>query len=123
MVKRRISVLGATGSIGTSTLDLLDRAGGAERFEVVALTGARNIAGLAKAARRLHAKVAVTADPTRLSDLRDALAGSDVRAEAGPEALLDVAAEPADWTMSAIVGAAGLAPTMQAGPSGSRSWP
>lgn len=118
MVKRRISVLGATGSIGTSTLDLLDREGRTERFEVVALTGARNIAGLAQAARRLRAKVAVTADPARLGDLRDALAGSDVRAEAGPEALLDAAAEPADWTMSAIVGAAGLAPTMRAAANG-----
>ena len=114
MVKRRVSVLGATGSIGGNTLDLLDRAGGADTFDVVALTGSSNIARLAEAAKRLRVKVAVTADPSRLQDLRDALAGSDVRAEAGPEALLDAAAEPADWTMSAIVGAAGLAPTMRA---------
>ncbi|SOH93599.1 1-deoxy-D-xylulose 5-phosphate reductoisomerase [Monaibacterium marinum] len=118
MVKRRITVLGATGSIGTSTLDLLDRAGGAEAFDVVALTGSRNIAGLASAAKRLRAEVAVTADPTRLADLQDALAGSGVSAAAGPQALLDAAAEPADWTMSAIVGSAGLAPTLRAAQRG-----
>lgn len=118
MVKRRITVLGATGSIGTSTLDLLDRAGGAEAFDVVALTGSSNISGLATAAKRLRAEVAVTADPSRLAELQDALAGSGVRAAAGPQALIDAAAEPADWTMSAIVGAAGLAPTLRAAQRG-----
>lgn len=118
MVKRRITVLGATGSIGTSTLDLLDRAGGAEAFDVVALTGSSNISGLATAAKRLRAEVAVTADSSRLAELQDALAGSGVRAAAGPQALIDAAAEPADWTMSAIVGAAGLAPTLRAAQRG-----
>ena len=117
-MRRRISVLGATGSIGRQTLDLIERAGGAEAFEVVALTGASNIKGLAEAARRLRARIAVTADPALLDDLRTALAGSGVEAAAGPQALRDAAAEPADWTMSAIVGAAGLAPTLAAAARG-----
>ncbi|WP_316013022.1 1-deoxy-D-xylulose-5-phosphate reductoisomerase [Roseobacter sp. HKCCA0434] len=111
---RRISVLGATGSIGASTLDLIDRAGGAEAFDVVALTGANNIEELAQHARRLNARIAVTADESRLDDLRAALDGSGVEAAAGVAALEDAAREPADWTMSAIVGAAGLRPSFAA---------
>ena len=117
MVKR-ISVLGATGSIGAQTLDLIDRAGGAEAFDVVALTGHSNIAALADAAMRLRADIAVTADPAGLEDLRAALAGSDVQAAAGPQAICEAAARPVDWTMSAIVGAAGLAPTLEAAKHG-----
>lgn len=111
---RSVSVFGATGSIGESTFDLLMRAGGPDTFRSVALTGARNIARLAEMARALRAEVAVTADPTLLQDLRDALAGSGVQAAAGPQAILDAADRPADWVMSAIVGAAGLAPGMRA---------
>lgn len=111
---RSVSIFGATGSIGESTFDLLMRAGGPDTFRTVALTGARNIARLADMARALRAEVAVTADPTLLQDLRDALAGSGVQAAAGPQAILDAADRPADWVMSAIVGAAGLAPGMRA---------
>ena len=112
--RRRISVLGATGSIGVNTLDLLARQGGAGVYDVVALTGGRNVALLAQQARALQADVAVTAWPDCLDDLRAALAGSGVEAAAGPQALLEAADRPADWVMSAIVGAAGLAPGFRA---------
>ncbi|MGB7318898.1 MAG: 1-deoxy-D-xylulose-5-phosphate reductoisomerase [Planktotalea sp.] len=109
---RRVSIFGATGSIGQNTIDLIKRA--PDEYDVVALSGARNIAQLAKDARDLRANVAVTADPTLLPDLRAALAGSDIEAAAGPEALLEAASRPADWVMSAIVGSAGLAPGLKA---------
>lgn len=115
---RRVSIFGATGSVGANTVALIEAAGGAEAFEVVALSGAGNVALLAEQARRLCARVAVTADPSRWRELREALAGSGVEAAAGPEALVAAAAEPADWTMSAIVGAAGLAPTIAAAARG-----
>ncbi len=109
---RRISILGATGSIGQNTIDLIARE--PDSYDTVALTGGANIAQLARDARRLRAEVAVTAYPESLQDLRDALAGSGVAAAAGPAALIEAAARPADWVMSAIVGAAGLAPGMAA---------
>ncbi|MDF3413645.1 1-deoxy-D-xylulose-5-phosphate reductoisomerase [Sulfitobacter sp. M57] len=109
---RRVSVLGATGSIGQNTLDLIARA--PEAYEVVALTGAGNIAQLAKDAMALRAEIAVTAHDHLLDDLRAALAGSGVEAAAGEVAIVEAATRPADWTMSAIVGAAGLAPGMAA---------
>jgi len=109
---RRISVFGATGSIGQNTLDLIARDPGS--YDVVALTGGGNIAQLAEDARRLNAEVAVTAHEDRLEELRAALAGSGVEAAAGQGALLEAADRPADWTMSAIVGAAGLAPGFRA---------
>lgn len=108
---RKVSILGATGSIGQNTIDLIKRA--PEEYDVVALTGARNISQLAKDACDLNADVAVTADPSLLDDLRAALAGSGVAAAAGPNALNEAAARPADWVMSAIVGAAGLAPGLK----------
>lgn len=108
---RKVSILGATGSIGQNTIDLIKRA--PEEYDVVALTGARNIAQLAQDARDLRADVAVTADPALLDDLRAALSGSDIYAAAGPEALNEAASRPADWVMSAIVGAAGLAPGLK----------
>ena len=111
-MRRRVSIFGATGSIGQNTIDLIARDPGS--YEVVALTGAANIAQLAQDAVRLKAQVAVTACEDRLSDLRAALAGSGVEAAAGPAALLEAAARPADWIMSAIVGAAGLAPGIAA---------
>ncbi len=107
---RRVSVFGSTGSVGCTTVDLLMHQGGAGAYDVVALTGGRNVALLAAQARQLRADVAVTAHPDCLADLRAALAGSGVAAAAGPTALLEAAARPADWVMSAIVGAAGLAP-------------
>ncbi|WP_028957328.1 1-deoxy-D-xylulose-5-phosphate reductoisomerase [Sulfitobacter sp. 20_GPM-1509m] len=112
MTRRRISILGATGSIGQNTIDLIKRDLAA--YEVVALTGAGNITQLAADARALSAQVAVTADAHRLDDLRAALAGSGIEAAAGQAALSEAAARPADWVMSAIVGAAGLAPGMAA---------
>ena len=110
---RRVSVFGATGSIGVSTLDLLARAAPGS-IRVVALTGGRNVALLAEQARRFGAEVAVTAHADCLGALRAALSGSGVQAAAGPAALLEAAERPADWVMSAIVGAAGLAPGFRA---------
>ncbi len=109
---RRISIFGATGSIGQSTIDLIARA--PDDYDVVALTGGHNIAALAADARRLKANLAVTAHDERLGELRDALAGSGIAAAAGERALAEAGARPADWVMSAIVGAAGLAPGMAA---------
>lgn len=103
---RSVSVFGATGSIGESAFDLLSRG----HYRAVALTGGRNIARLAQMARTLRAEVAVTAFPELLDDLRTALAGSGTEAAAGPAALVEAARRPADWSLSAIVGAAGLAP-------------
>ena len=109
---RRVTILGATGSIGQNTLDLIRRAPGT--FRIVALTGGRNIAQLARDAAEFGAEMAVTADPARLDDLRSALAGTGIEAAAGESALIDAAQRPADWIMSAIVGAAGLAPGVAA---------
>ena len=109
---RRISILGATGSVGTSTLDLVERH--PDRFEVVALTASTNAIALADAARRTGAKLAVIVDEAKLSELRDALTGTDCRAATGHEALLEAAAGDADWVMAAIVGCAGLEPVMAA---------
>ncbi|MGY6632311.1 MAG: 1-deoxy-D-xylulose-5-phosphate reductoisomerase [Alkalilacustris sp.] len=111
---RRISIFGATGSIGENTLDLVMRQGGVEAFRVVALSGGRNIIRLAEQARSLRAEVAVTSEPALYGALKEALAGSGVDVAAGPEALLEAADRPSDWTMSAIVGAAGLAPGFRA---------
>ncbi|MGB8815422.1 MAG: 1-deoxy-D-xylulose-5-phosphate reductoisomerase [Paracoccaceae bacterium] len=111
---RRISVFGATGSIGQSTFDLLMRQGGPRVFHTVALTGGRNIALLAEMARALHAEIAVTAFDDCLAPLRDALAGTGIAVAAGAQAILEAADRPADWVMSAIVGAAGLAPGFHA---------
>ncbi|MEV8465588.1 1-deoxy-D-xylulose-5-phosphate reductoisomerase [Fluviibacterium sp. DFM31] len=109
---RRISIFGATGSIGCSTLDLIRRRRSA--FQVVALTGGQNIDKLAAQAREFQVELAVTADPARHNDLKAALAGSGIATAAGPEALIEAADRPADWIMSAIVGAAGLAPGLRA---------
>jgi 1-deoxy-D-xylulose-5-phosphate reductoisomerase len=112
-MRRRVSILGATGSVGCNTVALLEAQGGAETYDVVALTGSGNVALLAEQARRLKAWVAVTAEPARLPELKAALAGSGIKAAAGQEALVEAAAEPVDWAMSAIVGAAGLAPGLE----------
>jgi 1-deoxy-D-xylulose-5-phosphate reductoisomerase len=110
MIRRRVTVLGSTGSVGCSTLDLMDQAesAGTGAFEVEALTGGANIARLAEQVRRWKPKLAVTADPARLDALREALAGTGVEAAAGDQAVIEAAARPTDWTMAAIVGAAGL---------------
>lgn len=109
---RRISIFGATGSIGQNTLDLIAR--NTEAYDVVALTGGQNIEQLAQDAVRFGADVAVTADVDRFDDLKSALSGTGVEAAAGPDALLDAADRPADWVMSSIVGSAGLAPGLRA---------
>jgi 1-deoxy-D-xylulose-5-phosphate reductoisomerase len=109
---RRISIFGATGSVGMSTLDLIGRE--PEAYEVVALTANRDVDALAQAARAHHARIAVIGEESRYADLRDALAGSGIEAMAGPQALVDAASAGADWTMAAIVGCAGLAPTIAA---------
>ncbi len=111
---RRVTIFGATGSIGENTVDLLLRQGGREAYETVALTGGRNIARLAEQARTLGARLAVTCHEDAYADLKDALAGTGVEAAAGPAALVEAADRPADWIMSAIVGAAGLAPGFRA---------
>ena len=110
MIRRRVTVLGATGSVGCSTLDLMDQAetAGTGAFEVEALTGGANITRLAQQARRWKPKLAVTADPARLNELRAALAGTGIEAAAGDQAVIEAAARPADWIMAAIVGSAGL---------------
>ncbi|ATG43269.1 1-deoxy-D-xylulose 5-phosphate reductoisomerase Dxr [Phaeobacter piscinae] len=109
---RKISIFGATGSIGQNTIDLIRRAPG--DYDVVALTGGANIARLAQDAIALKADIAVTAYDDQLPALEAALAGSGVAAAAGQAALAEAAARPADWVMSAIVGAAGLAPGLEA---------
>ena len=109
---KRISVLGATGSIGQSTLDLVKR--DRENFDVLALSGGRNIAQLAQDAISTGAQVAVTAFDEEYPALKEALAGTTVQAAAGHNALLEAADQSADWVMSAIVGAAGLEPGLRA---------
>ncbi|MCY7271645.1 MAG: 1-deoxy-D-xylulose-5-phosphate reductoisomerase [Sphingomonas bacterium] len=111
-MKRRISILGATGSVGTSTLDLVERH--PDRFEVIALTAATNAAALADCARRTGAKLAVITDERKFDELRDLLAGSGCRAATGHDAMLEAAAGDAEWVMAAIVGCAGLEPVMAA---------
>ena len=111
-MKRRISILGATGSVGRSTLDLVERS--PDRFEVVALTAQSSVDALANAARRTGAKLAVIADPAHFDSLRDRLEGTNCRVVTGAEGLLEAAAGEAEWVMAAIVGCAGLRPTMAA---------
>ena len=109
---RTITILGATGSVGTSTLDLVERE--PDRFRVRALTAHRDVAKLAAAARRTHAELAVVADEACLPALREALAGTGIRTAGGDAAVVEAAASGADWTMGAIVGCAGLRPAMAA---------
>jgi 1-deoxy-D-xylulose-5-phosphate reductoisomerase len=111
-VRRRIAILGATGSIGKSTLDLVERS--PERFEVVAVTAATNVEALADIARRTGARLAVVADDARLRDLQELLIGTNCRAAAGEGALVEAAAGEADLVLAAIVGCAGLRPVMAA---------
>jgi 1-deoxy-D-xylulose-5-phosphate reductoisomerase len=112
MTARRISILGATGSIGTSTLDLVERE--PDRFHVAALTAQRDVAGLAQAARRTNAQLAVIGDAALYNELKEALAGAQTKVAAGPDAVIEAAMLETDWTMAAIVGFAGLRPTMAA---------
>ena len=112
MNRRRVSIFGATGSIGQNTIDLIARK--SDSYEVVALTGASNITQLAEDAIRLNAKIAVTAHDHLLTELRTALAGSNVEAAAGKAAVAEAASRPVEWVMSAIIGSAGLLPGLKA---------
>lgn len=110
--KKKISILGATGSVGVQTIDLVERA--PEKFECIALTAHKNVAKLAEQARSLRAKHAVVADETCYADLKAALSGTGTTVAAGAAAVAEAAAMESDWVMSAIVGAAGLPPTLTA---------
>jgi 1-deoxy-D-xylulose-5-phosphate reductoisomerase len=119
-MRRTISILGSTGSVGTSTLDLLAqaKAQGSAEFEIIALTAGANVDLLAEQALRWRPKLAVIAQPHLLNELRDRLRGSGVAAAAGQDAVVEAAGMGAEWVMSSIVGAAGLAPTLAAARSG-----
>jgi 1-deoxy-D-xylulose-5-phosphate reductoisomerase len=110
--QRRVTILGSTGSIGCNTAELL--AADPRAYPVEALVAQRNAAKLAEQARSLKAKFAVVADEAQYRALKDALAGTGIEVAAGAEAVVEAARRPADWVMAAIVGAAGLAPTLAA---------
>lgn len=111
MARKSITILGSTGSIGKSTVDIIRRE--PDKYRVIALTGNQNISLLAEQAKLLNAEIAVTADETKYAELKELLSGTAVRVAAGFQAVIDAAKEDADWTMSSIVGAAGLLPTME----------
>ena len=113
-------MLGATGSVGVSTLDLLDQAtrDGVAEVEVVALTAGRNVARLAEQALKWKPQLAVIQDESLLPELRSRLNGSNIQAAAGRDAIVEAAGMESDWVMAAIVGVAGLAPTLAAARTG-----
>lgn len=113
---RKVSVLGSTGSVGMSTLDLFEQAG--VEIEMVGLAAGRNVARLAEQALRWRPQLAVIQDESLLPELRERLKGSGIAAAGGAQAVIDVASADAQWVMSAIVGFAGLAPTLAAARSG-----
>ena len=117
MAPRSVVILGSTGSVGVSTLDLLGRVDA--EIDVLALTGGRNAARLADQALHWRPNRAVIRDESLLAELRERLNGSGVEAAAGDAAIIEAAGQGADWVMSAIVGAAGLAPTLAAARAGS----
>ncbi len=109
---RTVTILGCTGSVGTQTIDLL--LAQPDRYRVKALVAGSKVELLAQQARTLQAERAVVADASCYAALKEALSGSGIEVAAGPDAVVDAAAMPADWTMAAITGAAGLAPTLAA---------
>src|ERR1700722_13086490 len=115
-VPRIVTLLGATGSIGSSTVDLLRQE--AARYQVEAVTAHRNAAALAKLARELGARFAAVADPDAYGELKAELSGSGIEAAAGPDAVVEAAERPADWVMAAITGATSLKPTLAAAERG-----
>ena len=117
---RRVTVLGSTGSVGVSTLSLLDHAvqGGEAQVEIVALTGGRNVELLAQQAERWRPQQVVIADESLYGALKTRMQGSGLAISAGPKAVCEAAALASDWVMSAIVGSAGLAPTLAAARTG-----
>ena len=110
--RKRVTILGATGSVGRSTIDLIVR--NPHLYTVEALTAYTNVDELIAAARQVKPQLAVIGDPEKYTALRDGLSGTGIEAAAGPQAVTEAAARPADWIMAAIVGAAGLAPTLTA---------
>jgi 1-deoxy-D-xylulose-5-phosphate reductoisomerase len=113
---RSVTLLGATGSIGSSTIDLLRR--DPAHYRVEAVTAHREAKSLARLARELNARFAAIADPAAYGELKAELSGSGVEAAAGAEAVVEAARRPADWVMAAITGAASLAPTLAAAERG-----
>jgi 1-deoxy-D-xylulose-5-phosphate reductoisomerase len=116
-MQRSVTLLGATGSIGSSTIDLLRRE--PELYRVEAVTANRSAAALAKLARELGARFAAVGDPSAYAELKAELSGSGIEAAAGPQSLVEAALRPADWVMAAITGAASLKPTLAAAERGS----
>lgn len=114
----KLTILGSTGSIGTNTVDVVNQLGGRDRFDIMALTGAGNIALLAEQARALGAKLAVTSDEANYQALKEALAGTDIKVAAGKSGLQEAANMDADWVMAAIAGTPGLEPTLTAAQRG-----
>ena len=109
---RSVTILGSTGSVGCNTIDLIERH--PDRYVVEALTAHRNVETLAEQSRKLRPRMAVIADESRYADLKEALGGTGIEVGAGPKALVEAAGMPAEWVMAAIVGAAGLEPTLTA---------
>ena len=109
---RRVTILGATGSVGQNTLDLIKRC--PDAYQVVALTAHRNTDLLAAQAKQFKARLAVIGDEDCYGTLKDALSGTGIRVAAGEGALCEAAEQPSDWVMAGIVGAAGLPPTLSA---------
>jgi 1-deoxy-D-xylulose-5-phosphate reductoisomerase len=109
---RSVTILGSTGSVGCQTIDIIRRNKAA--YEVYALTARRNVEVLAEQAKEFHPSFVALAEPERYLDLKDALSGLNIEIAAGPEAIAEAAKRPTDWVMAAIVGAAGLKPTMAA---------
>ncbi|MEQ8268222.1 MAG: 1-deoxy-D-xylulose-5-phosphate reductoisomerase [Parvibaculum sp.] len=109
---KSVTILGSTGSIGCSTLDLISRE--RSRFDLVALTANRNVHALVEQARIFRPRLAVVADDSRYAELKEGLEGTGIEVAAGPAAVIDAASRAADWVMAGIVGAAGLAPTLAA---------
>jgi 1-deoxy-D-xylulose-5-phosphate reductoisomerase len=115
-VPRTVTLLGATGSIGSSTADLLRR--DSARYRVEAVTAHRDAGALARLAREFGARFAAVGDPAAYNELKSELSGAGIEAAAGPQALVEAAQRPADWVMAAITGAASLAPTLAAAERG-----
>jgi 1-deoxy-D-xylulose-5-phosphate reductoisomerase len=113
---RTVTLLGATGSIGASTLDLVKR--DPDRYRVVAVSANRNVAALATLAREVGAEFAAVGDPEGFTDLKDALFGTGIEAGAGENAIIEAAQRPAEWVIAAITGAAGLKSTLAAAERG-----
>ena len=112
--RRRLTILGSTGSIGQNTLDVIAQLGGREAFDIAAITGHDNIGLLAEQAKACGAAFAATANEDRYQQLKEALVGTGIAVGAGRNALIEAASISSDWVMAAIVGTAGLAPTLAA---------